>query len=224
MGAAGERVPDATRRAGRSGSAERGCCVSFIVTSNGDELSLDVPRRGHITALDIAWSLAQTNRFSGRCIRPYSVAEHSLLVCEILERDMGLNVHAQLLGLMHDAHEAYAGDMHTPGKDQIGAAWRAWESRWEHLVHSCFALLTAHSVWRREIKHSDLAALATEKRDLMPSSPTPWPVLAGVEPVGWVNLRSVERERMTWEDWRDRWLDRYHELDFARNELKVPLR
>ena len=96
MGAAGERVPDATRRAGRSGSAERGCCVSFIVTSNGDELSLDVPRRGHITALDIAWSLAQTNRFSGRCIRPYSVAEHSLLVCEILERDMGLNVHAQL--------------------------------------------------------------------------------------------------------------------------------
>ena len=70
---------------------------------------------------------------------------------------------------------------------------------------------------------SDLIALATEKRDLMPSSPRPWPVLAGVEPVGWVNLRSIERERMTWEDWRDRWLDRYHELDFARNELKVPL-
>ena len=54
--------------------------MSFIVTSNGDELDLQAPARGHITALDIAWSLAQTNRFSGRCLRPYSVAEHSLLV------------------------------------------------------------------------------------------------------------------------------------------------
>jgi hypothetical protein len=172
---------------------------------------------------DIAHALAQINRYTGHAARPYSVAEHSLLVCEIVEREFGMNLHVQLLALMHDAHEAYCGDINTPSKDQIGPGWRAWESRWEHLVHSCFALLTANSVWHRDVKRADLIALATEKRDLMPDSPRPWPVLAGVEPVGWINLRSIERERMTWEDWRDRWLDRYHELDFARNELKVPL-
>jgi hypothetical protein len=30
------------------------------------------------------------------------------------------------------------------------------------------------------------------------------------------------RRAMGWEDWRDRWLDRYHELDFARNEQLYP--
>lgn len=192
--------------------------MTFIVTAIGDELSLQAPQRGHIVVLDIAWSLAQTNRFGGRCHRPYSVAEHSLLVCEIAEQEFDLNVHGLLLALMHDAHEAYSGDMHTPGKAEIGKAWTIWERHWEHLVHSCFALHTAASVFRDQIKRADLIALATEKRDLMHESPTPWPVLADVEPYPYVNLRSEERCRMGWEDWRDRWLDKYHELDFARNE------
>ena len=44
---------------------------------------------------DIAHALAQINRYTGHAARPYSVAEHSLLVCEIV-RAKGLNCHAQL--------------------------------------------------------------------------------------------------------------------------------
>lgn len=189
----------------------------FMVTSDGQELSMDHPSRGAITALDIAWSLAQTNRFAGRTIRPYSVAEHSLLVCEIAEREFGLDLHGQLVALMHDAHEAYCGDLHWPGKQTIGASWHAWEWRWEHLVHSCFALMTAFAVHHKAVKQCDLIALATEKRDLMPATPSTWAVLHGIEPVSWVNLRSIEREKRGWEDWRDLFLDRYCELDQARN-------
>lgn len=66
----------------------------------------------------IAHSLAQINRF-GHASRPYSVAEHSLLVCEIV-KSMGLDCHAQRAALMHDAHEAFTGDVATPHQSRAG--------------------------------------------------------------------------------------------------------
>lgn len=192
--------------------------MNMIITAGGDELSLDRPAPGHITAYSIAWSLSQLNRFTGHAIRPYSVAEHSLLVCDIAEHELGLDIHGQLAALMHDAHEAYVGDLHTPGKRKVGDAWYTWERQWEGVVRSAFALHTACQQHAADIKRADLIALATEKRDLMPATPTPWAALAGVQPLARMNLYSHERIAMGWEDWRDRWLDRYHELDFARNE------
>lgn len=192
--------------------------ANTITLSTGHDLDLDAPQRGHVTALGIAWGLAQINRFSGQCLRPYSVAEHSLLVAEIAERELGLDVHGQLLAHLHDAHEFVATDMHTPGKRAIGMPWAAWEVRWEHLVHSCFALHSAARIHRDAVKRADLIALATERRDLLPRTAAPWPALEGIEPVSWVNLNSPERRAMGWEDWRDRWLDHYHALDFARND------
>ena len=70
---------------------------------------------------DIAHALAQINRFTGHAARPYSVAEHSLLVCDIV-RAKGLNAHAQLLALLHDAHEAYCGDVASPTKSLLSAS------------------------------------------------------------------------------------------------------
>lgn len=198
--------------------------MSFLVTAEGAELDLRNPAPGHITAYDIGWALSQENRFL-RCVRPYSVAEHSLLVCEIAEREFGLDVHGQLAALFHDAHEAYTRDMFSPAKAEIDnispetPAWSLWESSWQFRVARSFALFTAFSVHGADIRRADLMALATERRDLMPRSPSPWDSLIGVAPVSWVHLNSPERRKMDWEDWRDRWLDKYHELDFARNEL-----
>lgn len=198
--------------------------MSFIVTAEGAELDLRNPAPGHITAYDIAWALSQENRFL-RCVRPYSVAEHSLLVCEIAERELGLDVHGLMAALFHDAHEAYTRDMFGPAKSIInelavvGNVWHRWESRWQSLVARSFALITANLVHAEAIHRADMMALATERRDLMPRSASPWPCLEGIEPVSWVHLYSAERRQMDWEDWRDRWLDKYHELDFARNEL-----
>lgn len=192
--------------------------MSFIVTASGDELSMSQPAPGHVTLYSIAWSLAQINRFNGHAIRPYSVAEHSLLVAEICEREFALPVSGVLAGLMHDAHEAYCGDMHSPGKAAIGPAWRAWEDGWLQLVRRCFAVAGPSQRHAGAIARADLIALATERQALMHPAPTPWPALAGVEPVAWVDLMAPERRAMDWESWRDCFMDRYHELDYARND------
>lgn len=196
--------------------------MTWILTATGRSIDLAKPRQGDINAMDIAWALAQTNRFTGHCLRPYSVAEHSLLVCELAEHIYRLNVHGLLAALMHDAHEAYCGDLSSPGKQAVGTAWQQFEGRLQHEVRTAFDLHVASNLHREALKQCDLIALATERRDLMPSTGAgnqPWPCLQGIEPAHWVNLRSVDRQRMDWEDWRDRWLDRYHELDFERNDV-----
>jgi hypothetical protein len=85
-------------------------------------------------------------------------------------------------------------------------------------VRRSLNLLTASSVHAETIRKADLMALATERRDLVREAPTPWPILTGVQPIGWVRLNSPERTAHGWEFWRDRFLDRFHELEFARNE------
>ena len=183
----------------------------FIVTAGADELDVGSPRPSHITAYSIAWSLSQINRFTGHALRPYSVAEHSLLVCDIAEQ-LGLGVHGQLAALMQDAHKSITGELNTPGKHQVGSAWRRWEDSMQRAVLRAFGILTPYQVHAANIRQAKLIALATERRDLMPKTPSDWPALKGIEPLATVDLYSRERVAADWETWRDCWLDRYHGL------------
>lgn len=189
----------------------------WITTASGLELDLLLPNPSSIDIYGIAWALAQINRFTGHARRPYSVAEHSLLVADIAEHELHLDVHGQLAALMHDAHEAYCGDLHTPGKRAVGQAWTLFERHLQAPVQRKFALHGPSRVHAAAIKFADLTALACERRDLLPRTPTPWPVLADVPPLFRINLNAPERRDKDWEFWRDRFLDRFHELDFARN-------
>jgi uncharacterized protein len=189
----------------------------FVVDAVGTEVSVDSPHPHDVQIYPVAWALAQVNRFTGHALRPYSVAEHSLLVCDLVDQAGG-NVHAQLAALLHDAHEAYTGDMHSPGKQALGDAWHRWERLHESAVRSAFAIHTAASQYARQIKQADLIALATEKRDLMHPSPHPWLCLAGVQPAA-VRLNTRAQAARGWEDWRDAFLDRFHQLDLARNDV-----
>jgi uncharacterized protein len=201
--------------------------MTFIPTAGGDELDVRYPSSSHITPLTIAWHLSQINRFTGAAIRPYSVAEHSLLVAEIAERELHLDVHGLLYAHMHDAHEAFTGDLASPNKPVIGQPWHEFEGRWERVVASTFGLYTARGVHATAVRKADLMALASERVALLHPTPTPWPVLVaeGINPVGWavVDLQDPARTTHNWEFWRDRWLDRYHELEEARNALHFPI-
>ena len=75
------------------------------------------PRSSEVRLEDIAGSLAHTCRFGGHCQRFYSVAEHSLYVARELA-DHGERV--QAYGLLHDAGEAYVGDVPRPVKSRLG--------------------------------------------------------------------------------------------------------
>eukprot|EP01037_Dinobryon_pediforme_P008712 gene8712-8804_t len=152
----------------------------------------------------IAHSLAQINRFTGHAVRPYSVAEHSVLVCDIVA-GMGLGPAAQRAALMHDAHECLCGDVASPIKWALGTAWLSLENPLALLMRKHYGLHATYTGWRDAIKHADLIALATERRDLTrfdPATNAPWSILdtpgAEVHPMDAVDLRSPVRVAMSW--------------------------
>jgi len=73
------------------------------------------PDPDSIDGRDIAHGLAFTCRFSGFTSHYYSVAQHSYNVSNLL-RHTNCSLEIQMQGLLHDAAEAYMGDMPTPHK------------------------------------------------------------------------------------------------------------
>ena len=204
--------------------------MNWIVTADGHEASLEFPTHADYEIERIAHSLAQINRFNGHAARPYSVAEHSLLVLDIAKTKLGLDAHGQMAALMHDAHEAYVTDLSSPAKTAVDeysmgaggiAAWRCFEANNAKALHTHFGILTLMRSNRLMVRAFDLQALATERRDLTgydASKNAPWPILADVTDrpvlaVDWVNLNSPEREAKSWKDWREDFAERYLSLE-----------
>lgn len=187
--------------------------MSTIRTSCGLYIDLDdqISTLARLPISTIAHSLAQINRYTGHAARPNSVAEHSLLVAEIMERDLGVtDPEALLLGLLHDAHEIVTNDMSSPSKGYV-LGWRPWEDEWQAALHAVFGLRQAQFEYAPTVKAADLIARATEQRDLFP----PPHERTAVPAATWTNLRS--RDGMDWKDWRNAFIDRHDELQYARN-------
>lgn len=197
--------------------------MTWMLTAGGRMMDLRYPRHTEVHIEDVAHHLAQINRYTGAARRPYSVAEHSLLVVEICDRLMPrMDAPALLAALLHDGHEAYTNDLSTPAKREV-EGWPQFEHRMERTVRSAFALHSAAFDHRDAIKAADLIALATERAQLLPHHPMQWEVLMHVQPVNWVDLMAPERLAMTWSDWAAQFSDRFAELDFARNEGLHPV-
>lgn len=164
---------------------------------------------------DIAWSLAQINRFTGHANRPYSVAEHSLLVADLAAADNCTPL-VQMLGLMHDAHECITGDVSSPVKIGVGLNWARFETLQADRVRRSLRLASGFAAYRQVVNVYDLVALATERRDITSFDPArnlPWAVLdtpgAEIRPAADINLNSLERVNRSWAGWRDAFLVRY---------------
>jgi hypothetical protein len=164
------------------------------------------------TIAEIAHGLAQINRFTGQAIRPYSVAEHTLLVRDIAAY-YGASQTVQLLCLFHDAHECIVGDCATPVKQELGSAWERLENHEQNRLLAHYGLLGAWAQHKEEVKRYDLIALATERAALLPFNPAvhrPWPVIdtPGREVFPWktgVALIKNYGDHVSWRTWRD-WL------------------
>ncbi len=79
---------------------------------------------------DIAGALANICRFGGHSRAFYSVAQHSVIVCDLLA-ERGGSPDELMAALLHDAAEAYLGDLPHPIKhrSELGAAFREAEHR-----------------------------------------------------------------------------------------------
>jgi 5'-deoxynucleotidase YfbR-like HD superfamily hydrolase len=84
--------------------------MSWIQTYQGGCFEPFNPHPDQIHIRDIAHALALTCRFTGHCLDFYSVAQHSVMVSQIVSHK-----HA-LAGLLHDASEAYLTDVASPIK------------------------------------------------------------------------------------------------------------
>ena len=141
-----------------------------IQTASGRYVDLSAPSPRHIEIGDIAHALSNICRFGGHTREFYSVAQHSVMASRIVPPE-----HA-LAALLHDAAEAYVGDMVLPAKQML-PEFRTLEADVWQAVAVAFGLPEELPAC---VKRADLVMLATERRDLMAEQSTPWPVLEGV--------------------------------------------
>lgn len=114
------------------------------------------PRAQDVRILDIAHALANINRFLGHTDRPYSVAQHSVLVSrKVPKRYM-------LAALMHDAAEAYCGDLPYPLKPKF----HEFKEMEEEILKVIFKVFGIKWPMPKCIKTADLKMAYTERRDL----------------------------------------------------------
>src|SRR4051812_3444740 len=100
--------------------------MTWIRTASGQKVSLKKPEPATLLLEDIAHALSNICRFAGHTARFYSVAEHSVLA----SRHIG-DARFALAALMHDASEAYLGDVSRPLKRMLGPRYSNMEAMFE---------------------------------------------------------------------------------------------
>jgi hypothetical protein len=131
------------------------------------------PRSADIDPVDIAHALSLLCRYGGHVDRFYSVAEHCVLMSHAVAPE-----HA-LAALLHDATEAYLGDVVRPLKLQL-PQYGAIEERVWGVVAIHFGLELSLP---REVKEADNRILIDERTALMPRAGR-WFVDDEYEPLG----------------------------------------
>jgi hypothetical protein len=124
------------------------------------------PRPEEVHIEDIAAALSKLCRYGGHCRRFYSVGEYSVLVSHVVPEDLAL------VGLLHDATEAFLVDLPRPVKRYLPGYVEAEDRLWR-VIAERFGIdpETIHLV-----KDADNAVLLAEQRALMPPPPRPWSV------------------------------------------------
>lgn len=150
-----------------------------ILTATGRYFDFSRPTADMIDIEDIAHALSRINRFTGHTRDFYSVAQHSVAVSELVPPE-----HA-LAGLLHDASEAYMGDLSSPLK-QLVPQYKEIEQRVERAICARFGLVFPLDP---SVKEADLRMLVTERRDLMPK---PRPELHATDMIAWSWARGIE--------------------------------
>jgi hypothetical protein len=127
-------------------------------THSGKKIDLNEPTKEMIDIEDIAHALSNLCRFGGQSHTFYSVAQHSVLVAALAPPNI------QKEALLHDAGEAYLGDVIKPLKVMIGQAYDDIETRFMLAVTERFDLNPTHFL---AVKKYDKQALEMEHEYLM---------------------------------------------------------
>lgn len=174
---------------------------TFLQTFTGKPFYPLNPTQDSIDLVDIAHALGMVCRYGGHSRRFYSVAEH----CVILSHTVGPE-HA-LWALLHDATEAYVGDMVWPLKEEI-PIYRGIEERLMLLICDKYELPWPMPA---QVKEHDRRIVIDERDALMAVPQAPWLALEGFAPLG-VEIEGWSPERAEAE-----YLNRFTEIKEHRN-------
>ena len=156
-------------------------------TLNGNGWDLLHPSP-EIDWMNIAGALAKICRFNGQCQSFYSVAQHCSLVASLMPPQW------RLYGLLHDAHEAFVGDITRPMQEALSYSYdrhRQIATAHDQVIYAAVGLAWPIDVDIKQAVHfADNKALATEWRDLIyPDYPAPFglpePNPRPIKPLPW---------------------------------------
>lgn len=134
--------------------------MTWIQTYCGVKFDLARPEAEMVRIEDIAHALAQQCRFNGHLKEFYSIAEHSVRVAGQLTNEEPL---VRFQGLLHDAAEAYVGDIVRPLKRIMPLASGIEERIWECIADRFEVPPALHP----KVHEADNIMLVIEARSLM---------------------------------------------------------
>jgi len=123
----------------------------FMTTISGKRINYENPTVEMFDINDIAHSLSNLCRFGGHINRFYSVAQHSVMVSNLVPH------HLALAALLHDASEAYLSDIVRPAKRML-PQYKDLELKFQGVIEQRFAVTFDHE----EIHIADNKALYAE--------------------------------------------------------------
>lgn len=129
-----------------------------ILIKNGTYFVYDEPELARYDMLVIASALSKLCRFNGHTSEFYSVAQHSVIVSRMVPEKYALQ------GLLHDAHEAFIGDMVSPLKSII-TEYQYIETCIEQDLRKRYDL---PAVLHHSVKQADIDLVMIERNSFLP--------------------------------------------------------
>jgi uncharacterized protein len=159
-----------------------GCVANTIRVRSGRYLDLLNPQPDQFTLEDIAGALSKICRFGGQIDRFYSVADHCVN-CVKLAETWGYSTAQRQAVLMHDAAEAFIGDVVKPLKVLLDA-YAEIETQIESVIAVKFSVDFA--LHADAVKRVDRAMLIAERRQFFSKDTAKWTGEETVDSVEWV--------------------------------------
>lgn len=146
--------------------------MTWIQTFTDKPFDLDCPTPDQIDVRDIVWGLSCQTRYCGQARFPYTIAQHSWHVMDIVSET---NPELACLAGLHDAAEAYTGDWTHPLKD-LFRQYAPWALTLERNIERAIGdkLGLPLHVKNPIIKRADRLALSTERLWLRGPPPRTW--------------------------------------------------
>jgi 5'-deoxynucleotidase YfbR-like HD superfamily hydrolase len=175
----------------------------WIATSSGRQFFLIDPDPADVSIDDIAHALSLVNRFGGHTSDQYSVAQHCVHVYDLVRLAYPTNYYLQFLALLHDASEAYLGDVVRPLKYAM-PNYMEYEAKVTEVVLAAFGLRPPTKEELAIVKKFDDIMLVTERRDLINHQNREFSKLSDVKP------RDEKIQLWHWSDAKYQFLLRFY--------------